>query len=178
MSQSLAKVLIHLTYSTSARTPWLKLEDRPALFAYKAGILKQWDSPALVIGGVADHVHVLFSLSRNHSLAKIVEEIKKGSSKWLKGRGPSYSDFEWQKGYGAFSVSVSNVEQVNKYIENQEEHHRVRSFKEELLALLQRHGMEINPGRRLLRSSPRRALPWADMFHAFGVRLPAARIVF
>ena len=144
MPQSLARNLIHLIYSTKNRTPCLDREVLVRLFAYQAGILKEWDSPALVIGGVCDHVHALFCLSKNHALAKVVEEVKKGSSKWLKTQGNEFRDFHWQTGYGAFSVSQSNVEEVRQYIEQQEEHHRVRTFQEELLAFLKRHGMEYD----------------------------------
>jgi REP element-mobilizing transposase RayT len=128
MSQSLAKNLIHLIYSTKHREPCLDKETLPDLFAYKAGILKHWDSPAIVIGGVADHVHLLFVLSKNFALKKVVEEVKKGSSKWIKGRGPQFRFFHWQDGYGAFSVSASQVAAVTRYIENQEAHHRKRTF--------------------------------------------------
>ena len=141
MGQSLAKNLIHLIYSTKQRVPCLHSGIRPALYAYQAGILQNWESPAIVIGGVEDHVHVLFVLSKNHALAKVVEEIKKGSSKWLKDKGPELQGFHWQNGYGAFSVSQSNVAAVRKYIEQQEDHHRTRSFQNEFRAFLKRHGM-------------------------------------
>ena len=107
MPQSLAKNLIHLIYSTKDRAPCLSPKIRDGLFAYKSGILKEWKSPSLLIGGVADHVHVLFCLSKNHALAKVIEELKKGSSKWLKTQGPEFRGFHWQAGYGAFSVSQS-----------------------------------------------------------------------
>jgi putative transposase len=142
MPQSLAKNLIHLIYSTKDRAPCLSPKIRNALFAYKAGILNQCNSPALLIGGVVDHVHVLFSLSKNHALAKVIEEVKKGSSKWLKTQGPDFRDFHWQAGYGAFSVSQSHVEQVCRYIERQEEHHRTHSFEDEFLAFLNRYEIE------------------------------------
>ena len=77
MSQSLVKNLLHLVYSTKHRTPWISAEVRPRLFAYQAGVFKEWECPALLIGGVEDHVHALFSLSKNHALKKIVEEVKK-----------------------------------------------------------------------------------------------------
>ena len=144
MPQSLSKNLIHLIYSTKDRAPSISPEIRAGLFGYKAGILKEWKSPALIIGGVEDHVHVLFCLSKNHALAKVVEELKKGSSKWMKTQGPGFRDFYWQAGYGAFSVSQSNVEQVRRYIESQEEHHRTRSFQEEFLAFLDRYEMEYD----------------------------------
>jgi len=144
MPQSLAKNLIHLIYSTKDRAPCLSPEIRAGLFKYKAGILKEWKSPALQIGGVADHVHVLFCLSKNHALAKVIEEVKKGSSKWMKTQGPGFRDFYWQAGYGAFSVSQSHVEQVQRYIERQEGHHRTRSFQDEFRTFLKRHGMEYD----------------------------------
>lgn len=145
MSQSLVTNLIHLVYSTKNRHTWLLEEIRPKLFAYQAGIFAEWNSPAIVIGGTEDHVHALFSLSKNHALKKIVEEVKKGSSKWMKtSDGTGNQIFEWQAGYAAFSVSSSNANEVCRYIENQVEHHRSRDFKGELRALLQRHGLEYD----------------------------------
>ncbi len=136
MPQSLVKNLVHLVFSTKQRQPWLPDVVRRPLFAYQAGIFQQWESPALVIGGVEDHVHALFLLSKNHALKKIVEEVKKGSSKWMKTDGTKNSDFHWQNGYAAFSVSESNVPDVRRYIENQQEHHRTMTFQDELRALL------------------------------------------
>lgn len=95
MPQSLAKNLIHLIYSTKNRTPCLHSEIRPRLYAYQSGILKHLDSPALIIGGVADHVHALLCLSKNRALAKVIEVLKRGSSKWLKTQGPEFADFHW-----------------------------------------------------------------------------------
>jgi REP element-mobilizing transposase RayT len=144
MSQSLVKNLLHLVYSTKHREPWIPREHRGALFAYQAGIFKEWGSPALIIGGVDDHVHALFALSKNHALKKVVEEVKKGSSKWMKSDGPRSRQFGWQAGYAAFSVSQSNVESVTKYISNQEPHHRKATFQDELRALFKRHGIEFD----------------------------------
>lgn len=145
MSQSLVKNLIHLIYSTKHREPWIPRDVSERLFAYQAGIYRQWGSPALVIGGVEDHVHALFSLSKNHALKDVVEEIKKGSSKWMKTcEGTGNTDFQWQNGYAGFSVSQSNVEGVRKYIENQAEHHRRMTFQDELRALFNRHGIEFD----------------------------------
>ena len=112
MPQSLVKNLVHLVFSTKHRQAWLPDDVRESLFAYQAGIFKQWESPALAIGGIEDHVHALFSLSKNHALKKIVEEVKKGSSKWMKIDGTKNRDFHWQNGYAAFSVSESNVPEV------------------------------------------------------------------
>jgi REP element-mobilizing transposase RayT len=144
MSQSLVKNLIHLVYSTRHRQPWIPQIHRDVLFAYQAGIFNQWDSPPIVIGGVEDHVHALFTLSKNYPLKKIVEEVKKGSSKWMKTDGPRNSAFHWQAGYGAFSVSQSNLDEVRRYIENQEEHHRKMTFQDELRAFCRRHGIEFD----------------------------------
>ena len=143
MSQSLVKNLIHLVYSTKNRHRWISKDFRAGLFAYQAGIFREWDSPALSIGGVEDHVHALFALSKNHPLKRIVEEVKKGSSKWMKVDGPKNPDFYWQAGYGAFSVSHSKAGDVIRYIENQDEHHRNMTFQDELRTLLQRHAIEF-----------------------------------
>ena len=144
MSQSLVKNLIHLVYSTKHRNNWIPAEVRPRLHAYQAGIFKEWDSPALVIGGTEDHVHALFSLSKNHALKKVVEEVKKGSSKWMKAEGTGNGEFYWQNGYAAFSVSQSNADEVRRYIENQEQHHRRMTFQDELRTLFQRHGIQFD----------------------------------
>ena len=143
MSQSLVKNLIHLVHSTKHREPWISQEFKEELHAYQAGIFKKWDSPAIIIGGVEDHVHALFSLSKNHALKKIVEEVKKGSSKWMKTDGPRNKDFYWQNGYAAFSVSESNVPEVKRYIQNQEEH-REMTFQYELRTLLNRHRIDYD----------------------------------
>lgn len=139
MSQSLVKNLLHLVYSTKNRQPWIPEEHRQDLFAYKAGIFKNWESPAIIIGGVEDHVHALFSLSKNFALKDIVEEVKKSSSKWMKAQGPRNKKFYWQAGYAAFSVSQSNLEAVRRYIEGQEERHRKMTYQEELRALCRKH---------------------------------------
>jgi REP element-mobilizing transposase RayT len=144
MAQSLVKNLIHLVYSTKHHRPWITKDHRDGLFAYQAGIFKQWESPALAIGGVEDHVHALFALSKNHPLSKIVEEVKKGSSKWMKNDGPRNPDFQWQAGYGGFSVSQSSWDAVRRYIESQEEHHRKMTFQDELRALFRRHGITFD----------------------------------
>jgi REP element-mobilizing transposase RayT len=139
MPQSLAKILIHLVYSTRNRERILTEDIRDELHRYSAGILKEWESPAILINSVEDHVHILYSHSKNHSPSRIVEEVKKGSSKWLKTKGPSFAAFHWQNGYGAFSVSQSSAAEVLKYIENQKEHHRQKTFQEEFREFLRRY---------------------------------------
>ena len=139
MSQSLAKILVHLIYSTKKRERCIHDDIRDELHRYIAGILKQLESPAILINSVEDHIHVLYAHSRTHTLSEIVEEVKKGSSKWLKPKGSAYSDFHWQNGYGACSVSQSGVAEVMKYIDNQKWHHRRKTFQEEFREFLKRY---------------------------------------
>jgi putative transposase len=144
MSQSLVKNLLHLVYSTKHRNPWIPVEVRKGFYSYQSGTFENLESPALIIGGVDDHVHALFSLSKNYALSKIVEEVKKASSKWMKTEGTRNHEFYWQGGYAAISVSQSNVEQVMEYIANQEEHHRTMTFQDELRLLFKRHEVEFD----------------------------------
>ena len=144
MSQSLVKNLVHLVYSTKNRVPLISAEHRDGLFAYQAGIFQQWDSSAIAINGMEDHVHALFVLSKNHPLKKLVEEVKKGSSKWMKSDIPGLPQFNWQAGYAAFSVSQSSVADVQRYIERQQEHHRKITFQDELRTLFKRYEMEFD----------------------------------
>jgi REP element-mobilizing transposase RayT len=140
MPQSLAKLLVHLVYSTKNRERVLREKAiREELHLYTAGILKEWDSPAILVNSVEDHIHILFCLSKNWPLIKVVEEVKKGSSKWIKTKRPDLRGFQWQNGYGAFSAGQSSVEDVCKYIGNQEQHHRTRTFQEEFRELLKRY---------------------------------------
>ena len=141
MPQSLAKILIHIVFNTKLRAPILHEPIRRDLYAYLAGILKQCSCPAIRIGGTVDHVHILCNLSRTLAVAKVVEEIKTGSSKWLKTKQAEFRTFHWQNGYGAFSVSQSTVDAVADYIDKQEEHHRRQSFQDEYRALLERYQM-------------------------------------
>jgi REP element-mobilizing transposase RayT len=133
-----------LVFSTKGRRPFLSETLRPKLYAYLNGIFESWQSPAITIGGHADHVHALFLLSKNHPLSKVVEEVKKGSSKWLKSASPLLDKFSWQSGYSAFSVSESNLSKVVKYIRTQDEHHRRITFQDELRRLLIRHGFTVD----------------------------------
>ena len=128
MAQSLAKIYIHVIFRTKNQDVLIDNDVRDELHSYMIGILNKWETPVLKIGSVEDHVHILSMLSRNYPVRKILEEVKKGSSKWLKTKGASYSNFQWQNGYGIFSVSQSKIESVDKYIENQKEHHRQESF--------------------------------------------------
>ena len=145
MGQSLVRILIHLVYSTKNRQPWIDDNVRDGLFAYQAGIFKSCESQAVIIGGVDDHVHALFALSKNWTLIDVIEEVKKGSSKWMKSsEGIGDRSFQWQSGYAAFSVSPSKEPTVYDYIENQPEHHQRKSYQVELRQLLKCHRIEFD----------------------------------
>jgi len=109
-----------------------------------ATILKNLDCPAIILNSVEDHIHVLFRLSRTLTLAKIVEVVKKTTSRWIKNQAPELTDFSWQAGYGAFSVSSSQIDTMRRYIEQQREHHLKRTFQDELRQALKRHGLEFD----------------------------------
>jgi len=128
MGPSLSKLSAHLVFSTKHREPLLLRPPRGRVHAYLATVLKNLDSPARKIGGVSDHVHVLFRTSKNHALADVVEAVKTSSSRWIKAQSPALRSFNWQSGYGSFSLSHSEVEAVAEYIDRQEEHHRTVSF--------------------------------------------------
>jgi len=134
--QSLAKNLIHLVFSTRNREPLLAEAVREPLCAYAAGILRDLDSPAIAVNAWRDHVHVLFSLSKNRALSQVVMEVKRATSKWLKTNGAGFANFHWQAGYGAFSIGQSGVAEATAYIADQPKHHRRKSFEDELRALL------------------------------------------
>ena len=144
MPQSLACVLVHLVFSTKDRRPLIIDAVRPQLHAYLVGILGHHGSPSLITNLVADHVHILLSLSRTITLAKLVEELKTGSSSWMKTRGNEFADFFWQNGYGAFSIGQSGVDQLKAYITHQAEHHRRVTFQEEYRMFLQKYGVEYD----------------------------------
>jgi len=146
MPQSLAKVIVHIVYSTKHRKPWLHdPRIRSELYAYNATVLRNdVDSPAILINGVEDHIHILCRLSRKFAVMDVIKVSKTETTKWLKRQGQHLSDFQWQAGYGAFSVSSSNVEQVKRYIAQQEEHHKRMSFQDEFRELCKRHGVEID----------------------------------
>ena len=144
MAQSLSKILIHAVFSTKNRYPFLIAEVRPELQAYSATVLKNCDSPALAINSVADHIHLLCALSKNWALCDLIKELKTSTSKWIKTKGGILSKFHWQAGYGAFSVSQSQMESVRTYINQQEEHHRQMTFEDELKSILRKHGVEYD----------------------------------
>ena len=139
MPQSLARLPIHLVFSTKNRERFIKDAVRDSLHAYMATVLDNLGCHAHLINSVEDHVHILFELSRTVAVSQAVEEVKKASSKWIKTLGSDFSGFAWQAGYGAFAVSESNVPAVRAYIAGQREHHRVKSFQEEYRTFLDLH---------------------------------------
>ncbi len=144
MPQSHARVLIHLVFATKRRQPLIQPELEKDLFAYLAATLKAQGSPAILVGGTDDHVHILCSLARTGTIAGLVEDVKTGSSKWMKSKGPALRGFAWQAGYGVFSVAPDRVDAVKAYIAGQREHHRKRTFQEEYVALLKTCGIEYD----------------------------------
>ena len=132
-------MLAHLIFSTKNRVPVLNPDIRAELHPYLSVVLTNDGCPALQVGGVEDHVHLFFGLSRTRTLAQVVENVKTSSSKWLKTKDPALAEFHWQSGYGAFSVSQSQADEVIEYIRRQEEHHRTRTFQQEFRLFLERY---------------------------------------
>ena len=136
--------LMHCTFSTKERLPFIDSELEARLWPYMGGIARDNNMKALAIGGTNDHVHALLSLPATMTFAKAVQLIKGGSSKWIHDTFAKYKKFAWQEGYGAFSVSASQARRTIAYINNQKEHHRKRSFEEEFIELLDKHGVEYD----------------------------------
>jgi len=131
----------HLVFSTKNRAPQITPALQQRLYDYIGGIIKDDNGQLLAAGGTADHVHLLASIHPSVSVSDMLRKVKASSSKWIHETFPEHRGFAWQEGYGAFSVSQSNVEQVRRYIEQQEEHHRHISFDEEFIEFLERHGV-------------------------------------
>ncbi len=134
----------HITFSTKNRTPWIKSHWIGRLHAYIGGTVNDLGGKALNIGGVEDHVHLLIGLKPTHCISDFMRELKKSASKWVH-EMIEFPPFEWQDGYAVFSVSPTGRESVTKYIENQKEHHRKKSFREELIFMLKKAGIEFDP---------------------------------
>jgi len=145
MAQSLSKILIHTVFSTKERQPYLAdRELRDEVHRYLGGILNRLECQAIAIGGVADHVHLLSTLSRTCTAADMVKEVKRISSAWLKTKAKALEPFAWQTGYGVFSIGESQVPAVKKYIAIQEEHHSRASFQDEFREMLTLYGIEFD----------------------------------
>ena len=145
MPQSLVQVYLHIVFSTKQRRPYLRGRNlREKADGYMAGICKNLDCPALKIGGGEDHTHLLTRHSKILTISDFMRELKRSSSLWIKIQSEELSSFQWQNGYGAFSVSPSHVEQVKTYIANQERHHHKESFQDEFRRLCKKYGVEID----------------------------------
>lgn len=144
MSQSFVQFYSHIVFHTKNNEKLINDGVSDELYSYIGGILKNYRSIPFQIGGTPDHVHVLCTLPKTMTLADLVEEIKRSSSKWIKSKGPEYYNFYWQDGYGAFSVGWSQIEEVKEYIRNQKVHHDKTSFTEEYKMLLDENGVSYD----------------------------------
>jgi len=144
MPQSLSKIYIHLVFHTKYNSPLIRKEDKSNLFAYMGSVIKSNESIPIIINGVENHVHTLCIMSKNISLAKLTEEIKRNSSRWIKTLDPHYATFAWQGGYAGFSVSQSMHDRIKKYIENQEKHHQKLTYQAEVEKFLKEYGVDYN----------------------------------
>lgn len=144
MPHSYVSNLMHCAFSTKERFPIIAKELECDLWPYIGGIARKNKMKAFAIGGTEDHVHSLLSLPATMSYAKAVQLIKGGSSKWVHDNFPNYRNFEWQEGYGAFSVSASQIKRTIAYIKSQHEHHRKKTFQEEFIEFLDRYDIEYD----------------------------------
>src|ERR1044071_7010645 len=144
MASTFTNLLFHIVFSTKTRIPAIHEGLREPLYEYIGGIIRGEGGVLLEIGGVPDHVHLLAKIKADTAISVIVGRIKGGSSKWQNQKSHRADRFEWQTGYGAFSVSESQASKVRKYIQTQEAHHRRVSFKDELITLLKKHGIEYD----------------------------------
>jgi len=144
MSQALAKIYLHLIFSTKNRERSLPEDIGADLHSYMGGILNGLGCSPIEINSELDHVHVLFAMTRTETVSNVVGQLKKSSNDWLRNRNPQFRDFYWQGGYGVFSVSQSNVEEVRQYIRGQREHHKQVSFQDEFRSFLKRYEIEFD----------------------------------
>lgn len=144
MPQSLSQLYVHLIFSTKDRFPFLKDDVAFRVHGYLATVVRDMGSPFVVVGGIDDHVHILFDMGRIHAAKDFVEQIKRESSKFVKSLRPNLDKVYWQRGYGIFSVSPTHRESVVQYIKNQEEHHRDKTFLEEYREFLNRYEIEFD----------------------------------
>jgi len=140
---SFTQLTYHVVFGTKYRRRSIRDPIRERLYEYIGGILRAKSGHLIEIGGVQDHVHILARLSPSLAVADVIRDVKANSSKWMSEQAEAATDFEWQKGYGAFTVSYSLIETVREYIRRQAEHHRTTTFQEEYMAFLKRHGIEF-----------------------------------
>ncbi len=144
MAHTFTNLLVHVVFSTSGRRPLLTNAIRNDIHAYLGGILRELQALPVMIGGTADHVHILTRMPANVAVADCLRVVKTNSSRWIKERWPDRRLFAWQGGYAAFSVSESSRTAVIRYIQDQERHHQRISFQHEFLAMLRKHGVEFD----------------------------------
>jgi putative transposase len=144
IAQTLVNLLAHLVFSTRHRAEAITPEIEPELYAYLGGIARQQQSRLLAAGGTAHPAHLLLSQSKNLALSALLLELKKSPSKWIKTRGVEFAEFQWQDGYGAFTIGASQIPAVKAYLARQKEHHRKKSFQEELIEFLEKYGLEYD----------------------------------
>ena len=144
MSSSYCNLLYHIVFATKDREPWLTAAIRPRIHQYLGGAIRKENGIALIVNGTSDHVHILSKLRQDKALSKVIGELKANSSGWISRTFEGAASFAWQEGYGAFTVSESQVSKVRRYIERQEEHHRTISFLEELKVILRAHGLPFD----------------------------------
>ena len=144
MPQSIAYNYLHITFNTKYREPLIDEAIEEELFKYIGGICKNLECNPIKVGGYRDHIHILCVLSRKIALMKLLEEVKSHSSKWIKTKGDQYKNFYWQRGYGSFSVNPAEIDIVVRYIENQAEHHKKKTFQEEYVAFLKKYNAEYD----------------------------------
>ena len=144
MAQSLCKIYLHIIFHTKTTSPTIETEHLERLYSYIGKLVNITGCQVLCVGGIENHVHALLMFSRTETVAHVVEEMKRNSSRWIKTLSPQYKQFAWQGGYAAFSVSQSQVEIVNEYIKNQMEHHKKQTFQDEYLEFLRLHKIEFD----------------------------------
>ncbi len=144
MAQTLVSLLVHVVFSTKNRMNLIKPEIEPDLYAYLGGIARNKQSRLLDAGGTGDHVHLLISQSKNIGLSALVAELKKSSSVWIKTKGKEFNRFHWQDGYGGFSIGKSQIPRLRAYFARQKQHHRKKTFQEELIEFLERYEVEYD----------------------------------
>jgi putative transposase len=144
MPSTYSNLLYHIIFSTKHREPLITPEFRGELCPYVAGILQGQDGLPLEIGGMPDHLHLVIRIKPDVSVSEIVRLVKANSSKWANERPAGVGHFAWQRGYGAFTVSFSQLDAVRQYVRRQEEHHRVKTFQEEFVEFLKRNGIEFD----------------------------------
>ena len=144
MSQSFTNLLYHLIFSTKERRPLIKIEYQPRLYGYIGGIIKGMGGISLGVNGTEDHVHVLAKLRPDRALSDVLRDLKSNATGWMHDVFPRVSDFSWQRGYAAFTVSQSHVKQVQRYLARQQEHHQKVSFRDEFILFLKANGIEYD----------------------------------